>query len=91
LINLEIVDHNNKNLYEYLCESKYLISVNSTVIFEALTVGIKVGIINLFGYETLEDLICEKHIYCFKYNENISLKKLDNIKEIQKDYFFYIS
>lgn len=88
LENLKISDNNEKNLYEYLFESEYLIGVNSTVIYEALEIELKIGIIKLFGYEYVEDLINDNIIHAFNENERINLKVLDNLKKVEKGYFF---
>lgn len=88
LKNLEISDNNKKNLYEYLYESNYLIGVSSTVIYEALAVGIKIGILELYSYEFFSDLIEKKIVYLFKKEEKIDLKKLENLKKIDRNYFF---
>ncbi|MFV0579287.1 MAG: DUF6716 putative glycosyltransferase [Fusobacterium ulcerans] len=82
LENLEISDNNEKNLYEYLFESEYLIGVNSTVIYEALNFGIKVGVVNLFGVEYLEQLIQEGYIELFQRDQKIDIKELKNLKII---------
>lgn len=88
LKNLEISDNNERNLYEYLLESEYLIGVYSTVIYEALEVGVKIGIIKLLGYEYLEDLIEQNIIYAFEEKEKISLSKLEHLKKIDREYLF---
>ena len=88
LKNLEISDNNDKNLYEYLHECEYLIGVYSTVIYEALEIGMKVGIINLYGFEYLEDLIENNYLYKFDKNETIDLNKLENLNIPSKGYLF---
>lgn len=87
LKNLEISSNNEKNLYEYLFESEYLIGVYSTVIYEALNLGIKIGVINLFGVEYVEQLIKEGYIELFQVDEKINIEKIKNLKII-KDKFF---
>lgn len=87
LENLEISDNNEKNLYEYLFESEYLIGVYSTVIYEALNLELKVGVINLFGAEYVEQLIKEGYIELFQVDEKINIERLKNLKII-KDKFF---
>ena len=82
LENLEISDNNEKNLYEYLFESEYLIGVYSTVIYEALNLELKVGVVNLFGVEYVEQLIKEKYIKLFQIDEKIDIKGLKNLKTI---------
>ncbi|MGL5903311.1 MAG: capsular biosynthesis protein, partial [Cetobacterium sp.] len=43
LDNLKISDSNNKDLYEYLFESRYIFGIYSTVIYEALYLEKKIG------------------------------------------------
>lgn len=81
LKNIEISDNNKKNLYEYLFESRYIFCVYSTVIYEAIYLGKKVGILNLPGIENIEDLIRKKIVYLFKENEEIQLNKLNNLNK----------
>jgi hypothetical protein len=88
LNNIEISDNNDKNLYEFLLESEYLIGVYSTVIYEALEIGIKIGILKLFGYESVEDLVEKNYIYQFNDNEKIELNKLDDLKKMNNGYIF---
>lgn len=87
LENLVISDDNEKNLYEYLFESEYLMGVYSTVIYEALNLELKVGVINLFGVEYVEQLIKEGYIELFEVDEKINIERLKNLKII-KDKFF---
>lgn len=82
LKNLEISDNNEKNLYEYLFESEYLIGVNSTVIYEALNLGLKVGAVNLFGAEYVEELIKEGYIKLFQKDQKIDIEELKNLEII---------
>ncbi|WP_278575366.1 hypothetical protein [Fusobacterium ulcerans] len=88
LKNLEVSDSNNKNLYEYLTESKYLISTGSTVVYEALELGLKVGIIKLTNWEYMEELIKNNIVHLFEENEIVDLKKLGELKDLEKGYFF---
>ncbi|MGL5904569.1 MAG: capsular biosynthesis protein, partial [Cetobacterium sp.] len=87
LLNLEISDNNDKNLYEYIFESEYIICVYSTVIYEALHLGKKVGIIDLSGFENIEDLIEKKEVYKYLKSEKINLKKIDSLKKNHFKYF----
>ena len=87
LENLEISDNNEKNLYEYLFESEYLIGVNSTVIYEALNLGIKVGVVNLFGYEDVEDLLQKDCVKLFNINEKININELKILKTVENKFF----
>ncbi|MDH6458374.1 hypothetical protein M2102_002016 [Fusobacterium sp. PH5-7] len=87
LENLEISDNNEKNLYEYLFESEYLIGVYSTVIYEALELNLKVGVVKLSGSESIEDLIVGNYIKLFEKSEKINIEKLKNLKIIENNFF----
>lgn len=87
LENLEISDNNEKNLYEYLFESEYLIGVYSTVIYEALELNLKVGVVKLSGSENIEDLIVGNYIKLFEKSEKINIEKLKNLKIIENNFF----
>lgn len=87
LENLEISDNNEKNLYEYLFESEYLIGVYSTVIYEALELNLKVGVVKLSGSEHIEDLIVGNYIKLFEKSEKINIEKLKKLKIIENNFF----
>lgn len=87
LENLVISDNNEKNLYEYLFESKYLIGVYSTVIYEALNLELKVGVINLFAYEEMDDLIYKNYVRLFDINEKININELKILKTVENNFF----
>lgn len=88
LKNLTISDNNEKNLYEYMCQSKYLIGVYSTAIYEGLYLEKKIGILDLPGVEHVEDLIKNNYVQKFDLNEKINIKKLNNLKKIDGNYYF---
>ena len=88
LQNLEISDNNEKNLYYYLCQSSYLIGVYSTVIYEALELGLKIGILKLFGYEGLEYFIAQNNVYLFNCKDKIEIIALEKLNTIKKGYLF---
>lgn len=66
--NIEIVDHDNKPIYNLFQESNFTLGVSSTALIEALAFGCKVGIIKLFGWEYYEDV--EEDSY-FKFLSNV--------------------
>ena len=90
LKNLTISDNNEKNLYEYMCQSKYLIGVYSTAIYEGLYLEKKIGVLDLPGVEHVEDLIKNNYVQKLGLNEKIKIKKLDNLKRVDGDYYFHI-
>lgn len=87
LKNLIIVDNNKKNLYEYLYESSYLIGVSSTVIYEALNIGLKVGIIKLYSYEFFKEFENSNDIYFFNEEEKIDIEKIEKTERSKKLFF----
>lgn len=88
LKNLIISDNNNKNLYEYMCESKYLIGVYSTAIYEGLYLEKKIGVLNLPGIEHIEDLIRNSCVQVYNLTEKIDIRKLENLKRFEGNYYF---
>lgn len=56
LANVEVIDHNNVNLYHYFAESNFVIGVFSTAIYEAIGFGCNVYLLKLPGIEYLENL-----------------------------------
>lgn len=67
LVNLEIIDNNEKNLYELLNESEYQVGVFSTAIYEGLAYECKTLLYNLPGIEYMKELIDGE--YCYEFND----------------------
>lgn len=88
MINIEISDNEQKNLYEYLYESKYIIGVYSTVIYEALYLDKKIGVLNLAGIDYVEDLIEKGAIKKIELNEKINIKNFEKLNKINKENLF---
>lgn len=57
LDNVDVVDHNDKNLYEYFATNEYQIGVFSTAMYEGLAFGCKTYVVDLPGVEYMRDLI----------------------------------
>lgn len=55
--NVKVIDNNEIPLYRLLAESRYLIGLSSTVIFEALSFGCNIFLIDLPGIEHMKKLI----------------------------------
>ncbi|GAA0434800.1 hypothetical protein GCM10008983_09210 [Lentibacillus halophilus] len=87
--NLEVIDHNEKSLYSYFAESEFQIGVNSTAIFEGMTLGCKTILVNLQGIEYMDDLINE-NIVMLADNSSSCIKAIKDFKveEFDKEYFF---
>lgn len=57
LPNISVIDTQEIDLYELLRDANCLIGVNSTVLYEGLAFGIPVFILEVEGYEYMQDLI----------------------------------
>lgn len=55
--NLTVLDNNEKNMYAFFAESKYVFGAYSTAIFEAVGFGCNVFLLNLPGIHYMEELI----------------------------------
>lgn len=62
--NVSIVDNNEKPLYEFLAESKYVIGVFSTALFEALGFNCHLLLLDLPGIEYMQRLIRNGRAVC---------------------------
>lgn len=58
--NIEVIDHNERDIHYYLSISKTIIGVDSTTLFESLGYGHKIYVVPLKGYERFNDLISDK-------------------------------
>ncbi|WP_320045965.1 hypothetical protein [uncultured Ilyobacter sp.] len=89
LSNLEIIDNNNKNLYELFNESEYQVGVFSTAIYEGLAYSCKTLLYDLPGIEYMKDLIDDN--YCYKFSNIdefiLNLEKGFNKKVDPNDFF----
>ena len=63
----------NENLLKLLMQSKILIGVYSTSVYEGLALGCKVFILDLPGYEYMEDLISSGRISLIHSSQKIVL------------------
>lgn len=89
LENFVVIDNNDKNLYSYLAESEFQVGVNSTALFEGLTLDCKTILINLNGIEYMNDLIDQKIVMVAAGKEDFENKiKFFNVQRFNKDYFF---
>lgn len=57
---IEVVDNFNKSIYDWLIESKYVVGVSSTCLYEALFFDCEVHLLNLPSVEIMSDLIDKK-------------------------------
>jgi hypothetical protein len=71
---VRVVD-DTKSLYELLAQSKILIGVYSTAIYEGLGMGLKTFLVNLPGAENMDDLV-----------ESKAVIKVDSVKNFIKKY-----
>lgn len=89
LKNFEVIDHNNKDLYDYFASSNYLVGVFSTAIYEGLVFGCKTVLVNLPGIEYMQFLI-EQDIVKVSDNADEVCEKINEFGQIsyEKEYFF---
>ncbi|MCD4772338.1 MAG: hypothetical protein K8R41_03015 [Bacteroidales bacterium] len=89
LENAQVIDNNKTNLYRLFSEASYLVGVYSTAIFEGMSFGTKVFIVDLPGNEYMNKII--------ELNLAVKIKTADEFvenldlftnQEIQKNYFF---
>ncbi|WP_416147678.1 hypothetical protein ACM26V_15745 [Salipaludibacillus sp. HK11] len=89
LDNLQVVDHNEKNLYSFFAESEYQVGVYSTAIFEGLTMDCKTILFNLKGIEYMQDLI-EQDLVMVANDKIEFINNIENfnVKQVDKGHFF---
>ena len=54
--NVQIVDHDDINLYEFFTKSKFVVGINSTALIEALAFNASIIIVKYSGWEYFESL-----------------------------------
>lgn len=90
--NLEIVDNFDKKLYNILKESKHVIGVSSTALFEAIYFGCDVHLLEISTVDTMDFLIQNKMV-TLSACVNELLKNVENESKgknkIDLKYFFY--
>ena len=90
--NFTIIDHDEIPLYQLFAESSSIIGVYSTALYEGLMSGLNIFIVNLPGYDYMEEVI--KMGYATLISNptelNEELKKLNSnkAKKIDSNYFF---
>ncbi|MEZ5104224.1 MAG: hypothetical protein R2757_07000 [Draconibacterium sp.] len=87
--NVEIIDNNETNLYEYLSKSEYVVGVYSTAVYEALAFGCKVILLDLPGVEYMSELIQNKYVgFAKDFLEVHEQIEKNSFKDFPVDYFF---
>lgn len=89
LDNVEVIDNNGKNLYEYLAESPLLVGVFSTAVYEGLSFKCKTFLVDLPGIEHMQYLI-DKGIVKKVTNPDDLLDSLETFEPspYDEEYFF---
>ena len=64
--NVRVVDNDSVPLYKLLAQSKMLIGVYSTVVYEGLGMGLRTILLNLPGIEYMEELVESKAVSVVK-------------------------
>lgn len=70
--NVEIVDDFNKDIYYYFAQSKYVLGVFSTAVFEALEFNCEIILLDLPGIEYMEDFLKNDKAALVTGDENIT-------------------
>ncbi len=77
-----------RELYDLLAESEYVVGVASTVMFEAIYFNCKLICVKLTGYEYMEYLISEGIPLVENAEEAVKVIKEKNIVQLDPSYFF---
>ncbi|TCT26460.1 hypothetical protein EDD68_102162 [Melghiribacillus thermohalophilus] len=86
---LEVIT-NQLSIYYLLNKCKYVIGVNSTAIFESLLYNCKTFVVNIEGYQYMDDLIKRGYVKLISTNISYSQLKKMNLKPLKnKQYFYY--
>jgi hypothetical protein len=84
-----VVDNDSVPLYKLLCQSKALIGVYSTVVYEGLGLGLRTFLLDLPGIEYMDELIENKAVTKISsVNELICMLEQDQPKQIIAEHFF---
>lgn len=89
LDNLEIGSI-KKTLLEEVSDSKYVIGVYSTAIYEALSLGCDIILLDVYGVENMDFLIEKSYVRKIKLNEKLDFKK-QILPKISSSYFFGVN
>lgn len=83
--NIEVIDHNHKDMHFYFAKSDIQIGVYSTALFEGLGYDLQTIIIKLAGYELMEELF-SKALAELAENEKDIIRILNNDSEEKIDF-----
>jgi hypothetical protein len=87
---VEVVNDDSVPLYELLAESKVLVGVNSTVIYEGLGFGLKVVLVNLSGIESMYELKRRAHLPVISTAAELveEIKRSRTVQEVKVEQYF---
>jgi len=84
---IEVLDSDIPSLYAILAQSKWIVGVSSTAIYEGLAFGCQTYLVNLPGVEYMDKLICSGYATLIEAPEEIKLTYNKN-KLLELNYFF---
>ena len=82
------VDDSGSDIYHLLFESKYVVGVYSTVLYEAIGLGCNVIQLNLYGAEYMDYLVKKGYIIRKSMDEVLEFNNLEEVKKVDIGYFF---
>jgi hypothetical protein len=86
--NITVIDNYNNDLYELLKKSKWVLGVNSTVLYEAIAFKCKVFVLKVPGFEKINKLIDLNFAHLIDTADNVN-NLLDKKINVKPEIFFY--
>jgi hypothetical protein len=86
---LNVIDNNEKHLYQNFAEAKVVVGVYSTAVFEALAFGCQVVLLDLPGVEYMDDLVESQHAIKVKsISELVRAIHIEKNTPLSESYYF---
>lgn len=86
---IQVIDNNEKSLYEYFADAFCQIGVFSTALYEGVAFGLKTIIVKAFSYERVQDLIDGNYAVLVEgVEETIAAIEDENIGKYEVDSFW---
>lgn len=86
--NIEVVDNDKIDLYRYLAESKIVIGVASTVIYESIAFDCSIYLLDLPGISTMHNLFKYNGVKKIRKPSEVNFIEVEKNKPLKKDIFF---
>lgn len=83
-----LFDDGTCSIYEQLMKSEYVVCVYSMAVFEALTFGSKVILLELYGVEYMDYLISNGYVTKKSMEENLNFSEINEPISLPDGYFF---